>query len=60
MIKDERPRRIPGGLVAIEYNVGKLIADRTKKRGMSWSKRGADRMARLISLIAVPPMQVMK
>ena len=28
----------------------KLIADRMKKRGMSWTRRGADRMARLISL----------
>ena len=38
------------GLGAIEGNVDKLIADRMKKRGMSWSRRGADRMARLISL----------
>jgi len=38
------------GLGAIEGNVDKLIADRMKKRGMSWTKRGADRMARLISL----------
>ena len=38
------------GLGAIEGNVDKLIVDRMKKRGMSWSKRGADRMARLISL----------
>lgn len=28
----------------------KLIADRMKKRGMSWTRQGADRMARLISL----------
>jgi len=35
---------------AIEGNVDKLIADRMKKRGMSWTRRGADRMARLISL----------
>ena len=34
----------------MEGNVDKLIADRMKKRGMSWSRRGADRMARLISL----------
>jgi hypothetical protein len=34
----------------LEGNVDKLIADRMKKRGMSWTKRGADRMARLISL----------
>jgi hypothetical protein len=38
------------GLGAIEGNVDKLIADRMKKRGMSWTRRGADRMARLISL----------
>jgi hypothetical protein len=38
------------GLGAIEGNVDKLIADRMKKRGMSWTKQGADRMARLISL----------
>jgi len=30
--------------------VDKLIADRMKKRGMSWTRKGADRMARLISL----------
>jgi len=38
------------GLGAIEGNVDKLIADRMKKRGMSWTKQGANRMARLISL----------
>jgi len=38
------------GLGAVEGNVDKLIADRMKKRGMSWTKQGADRMARLISL----------
>jgi hypothetical protein len=38
------------GLGAIESNVDKLIASRMKKRGMSWSKRGANRMARLINL----------
>jgi hypothetical protein len=38
------------GLGAIEGNVDKLIAERLKKRGMSWTKQGADRMARLISL----------
>ena len=38
------------GLGAIEGNVDKLIADRMKKRGMSWTRQGADRMARLISL----------
>jgi len=38
------------GLGAIEGNVDKLIACRMKKRGMSWSKTGANRMARLINL----------
>lgn len=38
------------GLGAIEGNVGKLIASRMKKRGMSWTKCGANRMARLINL----------
>ena len=38
------------GLGAVESNVDKLFADRMKKRGMSWTKEGANRMARLISL----------
>jgi hypothetical protein len=38
------------GLGAIEGNVDKLIADRMKRRGMSWTKQGANSMARLISL----------
>jgi len=38
------------GLGAVEGNVDKLFADRMKKRGMSWTKEGANRMARLISL----------
>lgn len=38
------------GLGAIEGNVDKLIATRMKKRGMSWTIKGAQRMARLISL----------
>ena len=38
------------GLGAIEGNVDKLVANRMKKRGMSWTIRGAQRMARLISL----------
>jgi len=37
-------------LGAIEGNVDKLVANRMKKRGMSWTIRGAQRMARLISL----------
>ena len=38
------------GLGAIESNVDKLIANRLKKRGMSWTKAGANRMLRLIQL----------
>jgi hypothetical protein len=38
------------GLGTIESNVDKLVASRMKKRGMSWTKRGGDRMARLINL----------
>lgn len=38
------------GLGAIEGNVDKLVANRMKKRGMSWTIKGAQRMARLISL----------
>ncbi len=38
------------GLGAIEGNVDKLVANRMKKRGMSWRVIGAQRMARLISL----------
>ena len=38
------------GLGAIEGNVDKLVANRMKKRGMSWTINGAQRMARLIRL----------
>ena len=38
------------GLGAMEGNVDKLVANRMKKRGMSWTKRGAQRMARLIQM----------
>lgn len=38
------------GIGAIEGNVDKLIATRMKKRGMSWTKDGGNRMARLINL----------
>ncbi|MFP3975314.1 MAG: ISLre2 family transposase [Dehalococcoidia bacterium] len=38
------------GMGAIEGNVDKLVATRMKKRGMSWTKRGGDRMSRLINL----------
>ena len=39
-----------GGLGAIEGDVDKLVANRMKKRGMSWAVKGAQRMAKLISL----------
>jgi len=38
------------GLGAMESNVDKLIANRMKKRGMSWTKKGANRMARLLNI----------
>jgi hypothetical protein len=38
------------GLGAIESNIDKLVAHRMKKHGMSWTKRGGDRMVRLIIL----------
>jgi hypothetical protein len=38
------------GLGAMEGNVDKLIANRMKKRGMSWTIRETQRMSRLISL----------
>ena len=38
------------GLGAMEGNVDKLVANRMKKRGMSWRVIGAQRMVRLIGL----------
>jgi len=38
------------GLGAIEGNVDKLVANRMKKRGMSWTIKGAQRMTRLVNL----------
>jgi hypothetical protein len=38
------------GLGAIESNIDKLVANRMKKRSMSWTIKGAQRMSRLISL----------
>jgi hypothetical protein len=38
------------GLGAIEGNVDKLVARRMKKRGMSWTIRGAQRMTRLLQM----------
>jgi hypothetical protein len=38
------------GLGTIEGNVDKLVANRMKKRGMSWTIKGAHRMTRLVNL----------
>lgn len=38
------------GLGAIESNIDKNLANRMKKRGMAWSKRGAHHMAKVIQL----------
>lgn len=47
LVVDGDGLRGPG---AIKGNVDKLVADRMKKRCMSWTKQGADRIARPISL----------
>jgi hypothetical protein len=53
-LKDYRLRVEGGsflrGMGIIESNIDKLVAGRMKKRGMSWTKRGGDRMVRLINL----------
>ncbi len=38
------------GLGGMEGNVDKLVANRMKKRGMSWTRRGARRMTRLLQM----------
>ena len=48
------------GLGAMEGNVDKLFAGRMKKRGMSWTKKGASRMAKLISLSRMGKLEVGK
>lgn len=48
------------GLGAMEGNVDKLFADRMKRRGMSWTKKGANRMAELISLSRMGKLEVSK
>ncbi len=45
---DEGQARGLRGLGAMESNVDKMVANRMKKRGMSWTKAGASRMSRLI------------
>lgn len=50
-LRDELPEgQIYRGLGAAEGSVDKYIANRMKKRGMSWTRAGADAMARLRSL----------
>ena len=43
---DEKAR----GMGTIETNGDKILANRVKKRGMSWTVKGADRMAKVIQL----------
>lgn len=38
------------GMGAMEANVDKLAANRMKKRGMSWTEKGIQRMARILQL----------
>ncbi len=40
------------GMGVIETNGDKLLANRVKKKGMSWTEKGADRMAKVIQLEA--------
>jgi|Deesub1362A_J573_1020465.scaffolds.fasta_scaffold16632_1 hypothetical protein len=53
-LSDWRMRLVPKdderGLGAIEGNIDKVLANRFKKRGMRWSKNGANAMAKVISL----------
>lgn len=44
------PRDGDRSLGCMESNVDKLVADRFKKRGMSWSVAGADHMCKIIEL----------
>ncbi|MDD3717610.1 MAG: ISLre2 family transposase [Actinomycetota bacterium] len=45
-----KPRDGDRSLGCMESNVDKLVADRFKKRGMSWSVSGADHMCKIIEL----------
>lgn len=47
---DEQREEGVRGLGAMEGNIDKLLANRFKKRGMSWSVRGGDSMAKVIQL----------
>lgn len=44
------PRESDRSMGCMESNVDKLVADRFKKRGMSWSVAGADHMCKIIEL----------
>ncbi|MDI6873502.1 hypothetical protein [Candidatus Solincola sp.] len=45
MLAASEDDRSPG---AIESNMDKLASDRFKKRGMSWSRKGADSMCQIV------------
>lgn len=51
-IEDKRVRDAVKGAGAIESNVDKFIAHRFKKRGMSWSVRGAQGLLKVKEIIA--------
>jgi len=51
--REKLPRELQGNLRplgAAEGNIDKILANRFKKRGMSWSKRGANSLAKVIAL----------
>jgi len=50
LILNARELNSPVSLGTIESNVDKLVANRMKKRGMSWTIAGAQRMLKLIEL----------
>ena len=47
-----KPEKESRGLGAMEANEDKLVANRMKKRGISWKIRGAQRMAKVLQLKA--------
>jgi len=51
-IKDKRVRNMIKGAGAMEANVDKIIAHRFKKRGMSWSVKGAQSLLKVKEAIA--------
>ena len=49
--QDEKNNKLPNnirGLGAMESNIDKVLANRFKKRGMRWSKKGARNLAKII------------